>query len=65
MTGHRWRATVTSTDPVVFTATCGVHATFTAATYEQAEDAWRAHVHATTGTAPTPMGDLTVPRWTP
>lgn len=68
MTGrstHRWVASVTSTGPAVFTVQCGGHAQFTGHTYEQVEDAWRAHVHAETGTAPAPMGDTTITRWTP
>lgn len=65
MTGHRWIASVTSTNPPVLTVQCGGHAQFTGTTYEGVEDAWRAHVHAATGTAPAPMGDLSITRWVP
>lgn len=62
--GHPWSANVTA-DLATWTVTCGHHAQFAAGTYEQVEDAWRAHVHGATGTAPAAMGDLTKDRWTP
>ena len=67
---HSAKTTVTQRDPFTRYATswhieCGRHATFDGATYEEAEDAWREHVHAETGVAPKPYGDNSVPRWEP
>lgn len=51
-------------NPNVWLAKCGRHANFTGATYEEAEDKWRRHVHDETGVAPKPMCG-TEGRWMP
>jgi hypothetical protein len=62
---HYGNFKIVDREPTVWMASCGRHFTATGATYAEAEDKWRQHVHAETGTAPEAWGDKSVPRWTP
>jgi hypothetical protein len=65
---HTFSTSVTKRDHnnrgTEWTATCGRHAQWTGATYEQVEDSWRQHYYEATGDVPKPMGDKSN-RWQP
>lgn len=61
---HNLSAQIISRGPNVWRVTCGRHAEWTGATYEQVEDEWRKHVHAELGVAPSPSGNK-ADRWQP
>jgi len=60
---HSGTFSIISRNPNVWQAKCERHATWTAATYAEAEDLWREHVWQETGHAPKPTRMDDSPRW--